>query len=100
MELGISHVTGRIYLGGMFESPNDVQLLRAHHVTDVINCREVDDPAYVKDQFAYYWPQPAQPDNGAARGQAWFADGIEYALKAFASPDRPKKIIRALQGRI
>jgi hypothetical protein len=93
MELGISHVTSRIYLGGMFESPNDVYLLRAHDVTDVINCREDDDPDYIKSQFGYCWPKPRQKDNGKPRGQEWFAEGVGYALDALAAPGMPKKVI-------
>jgi len=77
MEYGFNFITDRIALGGQFETPDDMTMLKRAGITAVINCREVPDPPWVIKSFAVYAePQPAQPDDGKPRTLGWFQSGI------------------------
>jgi hypothetical protein len=78
MEFGWNWITDRVALGGQFETPLDAKDLRDAGITHILNCREVADPDYVRNAFAYSEPQPARPDDGQPRTTPWFAAGRQF----------------------
>lgn len=88
MDYSWNWITTRIALGGQFESVSDLSELTKVGITDVINCREVPDPAYVTDKVSVCWPQPYKPDDGTQRTQEWFVAGGNYWKFLFFQPER------------
>lgn len=79
-------VTARLATGAAISSPADVQQLRDAGITAIIDCRaEQDDTPFLTGSgAAYVWDPTA--DDGTAKGPAWFATGLTFALPLLVVP--------------
>lgn len=80
-------VNERVAVGAAIGSTDDIAVLKAAGITDVVDCQiEHDDTPDLGADFAVLWIGVS--DDGQPKPVEWFQKGIEFAANALARPNR------------